>query len=112
MSLPTIKTAIPKRRYQLGEFVISVLGEIESDDPVQYRWIMAVATDKDPTPGIYITAERAKAGPWQMRLAMREGAQVLGESEAWQELGRFVADALEVVSKFLNLADEIPHRLM
>jgi hypothetical protein len=43
MSIPTITTAIPLRRYQYGEFVVTVLGDIESPDAVRYRYILAVA---------------------------------------------------------------------
>ena len=40
-----IQTAIPKRRYRIGEFTAVVLGEVESEDRADYRYIMAVVDD-------------------------------------------------------------------
>ena len=37
---PKIQRAIPKKRYQLGEFGVTVLGEIESPDIASYHYIM------------------------------------------------------------------------
>ena len=50
MSKPGIVTAIPKRRYTLGEFSLVVLGEIESNDNRDYGYIMAVVRGTDPEP--------------------------------------------------------------
>ena len=44
---PVIRTAIPKRRYQIGPYSASLLGEIESGDARAYRYILAfVASGK------------------------------------------------------------------
>ena len=59
MSKPAFKTAIPKRRYKLGEFSIVVLGEVESEDDIDYQYILAVVQGQDPEPGLYITAEKS-----------------------------------------------------
>lgn len=111
MSVPNIKTAIPARRYQYGEFMITVLQEIESDDPVNYRYIMAVATERDPAPGLFICAER-DGGGYRLRVAMADGAQILGSSPAFGDIELFVKEGLGVVGTMLNLTDEIPHQLM
>ncbi len=112
MSIPSIKTAIPLRRYQYGEFVITVLGDIQSDDPVRYRYIMAVATEADPKPGLFLSSERAGQDNFTLRVSMADGSQVLGESEALGDQESFSREALKVVSTMLNLSDEVPHRLM
>jgi hypothetical protein len=102
------------RRYRLGEFAIVVLGEIESSDAIDYQYILAVVQGQDPEPGLYITAEKsvATAGEYSMRVAMKDGAEVIGSSAEWGSLDPFVDEALGVVSRVLNLGDETPYRLM
>ena len=39
---PTIATAIPKRRFQIGDYSASLLGEVESNDRRHYRYILAL----------------------------------------------------------------------
>ncbi len=116
MNKPKIITAIPQSRYKLGGFLITVLGEIESGDGVDYRYIAAVVSEGDPEPGLYITAEREASGPGRgrmqaMRVVMRDGSQVVGSSDRWNELGLFVEDALDIVARILDLQDEEPYPL-
>ena len=114
MNRPGFKTAIPKRRYKLGEFNIVVLGEVESSDGIDYRYILAVVQGQDPEPGLYITAEKAAvpAGEYSMRVVMKDGAEVIGSSAEWGSLDQFTDEALGIASKVLNLGDETPYRLM
>jgi hypothetical protein len=114
VSKPGFKTAIPRRRYKLGEFSIVVLGEIESSDGIDYQYILAVVQGQDPEPGLYITAEKvaAPAGEYSMRIVMKDGAEVIDSSAEWGRLDPFVDEALGIVSKVLNLGDETPYRLM
>lgn len=112
MSFPTIHTAIPLRRYQYGEFVVTVLGDIESPDTVNYRYIIAVAQEGNPRPGLYLSSERAADGACDLRVSLADGSQVLETSPAFCDLDLFVKEALQVISTMLNLSDEMPHRLM
>ena len=112
MSAPNIKTAIPLQRYQYGEFLLTVLGDVESDDPVGYRYIMAVANEGDAKPGLFISAERDPGAGYLLRVSMADGSQVLGGSEMFGDLERFVKEALGVVATMLDLSDETPHQLM
>ena len=114
MSKPDFRTAIPVRRYRLGEFSIVVLDEIESRDGIDYRYILAVVQGQDPEPGLYITAEKAEApaGEYSMRIIMKDGAEVIGSSADWGSLEPFVDEALGIVSRVLNLGDETPYRMM
>lgn len=116
MSTPQIQTAMPKRRYQLGEFVVTVLGDIESGDGRDYQWIFAVATEADPQPGLFVCAERAdpderEQGRFRMRVAMAEGSRVVGYSDRWENLDPFVEEAVKVVTTMLDLGDEEPYRM-
>ncbi len=109
---PQIRTAVPKRRYQLGEYLVSVLGEIDSKDGNDYRYILAALVEGESEPGLYVTAERLRPGEYAMRVIMRDGAQVIASSDRWGDLESFAADALEAVIKILGLDDEQVRRLM
>ena len=115
MNKPGILTAIPRRRYRYGEFTVVVLGDIESSDGVDYRYIMAVVKGADPEPGLYLTAEKGRGGgqraDYTMRMLMRDGAEVIATSPDWSELDAFTRDGLEIVSEVLKLSDEVPYPL-
>jgi hypothetical protein len=113
---PVIRTAVPKRRYQLGDFSAVVLGEVESGDDNHYQYILAVLRSGDAEPGIYLTAERTRPGQGSaeglaMRLVMRDGSAVIGRSDRWAGLDEFTEDALTAVRKILGLEGEEAFRL-
>ena len=114
MNRPGFKTAIPRRRYKLGDFSIVVLGEIDSSDSIDYQYILAVVQDEEAEPGLYITAEKVvvPAGEYSMRVVMKDGAEVISSSTEWGSLDPFTDEALRIVSKVLNLGDETPYRMM
>ena len=112
---PAIRTAIPKRRYRLGEFTLTVLGDVESSDGIDYQYIMAVIQGQDPEPGMYITAERPDtpgSRELSMRLVMRDGAEIIGSSQQWVSLDMFTGEAIGIVTRILNLSDETPYQLL
>jgi len=116
MDKPGINTAIPKRRYRLGEFSLVVLGEIDSADGIDYGYILAAVREGEAEPGLYITAQSDPQQPTQnslsMRVIMRDGSEVIGMSNRWGDLELFTSDALDIVIKILDLADEQPFRLL
>jgi hypothetical protein len=117
MNKPGIVTAVPRRRFKYGEFGVVILGDVESNDDKNYRYIMAVIKGTDPEPGIYITAEQDHAAgqggaDYTMRIVMRDGAEVIGSSSDWHNLDAFANEALGIVGQLLNLGDEEPYRLM
>jgi len=94
-----------------------VLGEVDSPDATDYRYILATVVEGGSEPGLYITSERAPAerraeGSHIMRVIMRDGAQVIGASDRWAELGSFTEDALSAAVRILNLGDEQIRQLM
>ena len=107
MDRPSIKTAIPQRRYQYGEYQITVLGEIESPDPPNYRYILAAVKEGEAQPVVYVTCERARRGDYdyRVRLIMEGLTDVMGESDDFGSLDTFCEFALQVVSRALNLGD-------
>ena len=112
VSKPAIATAIPLRRYKYGEFTLTVLGDVESPDEIDYRYILAVVRGDDPEPGLYITAEQGAGESMAMRIMMRDGDVVIGQSDQWRELDGFVDESIKIVSQVLSLSDETPYQLM
>ncbi len=114
---PKIDTAIPQRRYQLGAYTVVILGDIASSDGKDYRYVAAVVREGDPEPGMYLCAERPAGqrpadGAYDMRVIMRDGVQVIGNSNRWAGVEEFSTDALGLAASILDLQDEQPYRLM
>jgi hypothetical protein len=109
---PDILRALPQRRYKFGEFTVVVLGDIETRDAVDYRYILAVVRDGDPEPGIYLCCERGSNGVYQMRLMMQDGAEVLADDPRFADIEAFTLSGLDVLRQILNLGDEEAYRLL
>jgi hypothetical protein len=113
MALPVIKTAIPKRRYQFGEFSLVVLGEIESGDGISYQFLVSIIPEGKNAPELFISAEKCppnqrEAGIYQMRVLAEQASKTIKQSDRWQDLDEFMQDALALASELLNLSDERP----
>ncbi len=94
-----------------------ILGDIETSDPVNYQFILATVVEGQSEPGLYITAERnlpdqGQQADYDMRLVMRDGAQLIGTSARWEDLEMFATEALDIVVKVLNLEDEEIKKIM
>ena len=114
---PDIKRAIPKRRYSLGEFIVVVLGEIESGDAADYRWILAVVREGESEPGMYLTCEAApqsmrEEGRFALRLILPDGAEIIGVGDEWGELDAFADEGIRIVKSLLDLGDQEAWRLL
>jgi hypothetical protein len=112
VSKPSIATAIPLRRYKYGEFTLTVLGDIDSRDEINYRYILAVVQGDNPEPGLYVTAEQGAGNEMAMRVMMRDGDEVIARSDRWRDVDVFVDEAINIVSRVLSLSDETPYQLM
>ncbi len=108
---PDIKRAIPQRRYKYGEFEVVLLGDIESGDDKDYRYIIAVVREGESAPGMYVTCERGLADSCPVRLIMRDGVQLLAEDVRLRDPDVFCDTGLDVICQVLNLSDEEPYRL-
>ncbi|MHB8698752.1 MAG: hypothetical protein ACYC9J_12115 [Sulfuricaulis sp.] len=116
MEMPKIQTAIPQRRYQVGEYSGVVLGEIESSDAVKYHYILALVREGESKPGFYVTAEknprrRAHEGTFRLRVITQGLDEEIESSDRWADLDAFCEAALAVAGKVLGLTDEQPVRL-
>lgn len=116
MPVPKILTAVPKRRYQFGPYEAVVLGEIESPDPVRYRFILALVRVGQPKPSLYVTAEAEPArghreATSRLRVVREEGGEEFVSQEEIHNVDEFAAAALAAAGQVLGLAGVVPVRL-
>ena len=113
---PVIRTAIPQRRYRLGEFNVTLLGEVESGDGIDYRYILAFVEEGRTQPSLYLCSERnppGARGDGSHRLRLVNGAmsEVLGSDDAWRDVDVFVEKGLRIGASTLALQSEQPVQL-
>lgn len=114
---PQIKTAIPKRRYQLGNHVAALLGEIESGDAQAYRYIMAFVPEGQREPVFYVCAEHSPPaeradGAYRLRVVGELIADVVDTGDRWGEIDQFADQALQLGRQALGLQQATLNRLM
>ena len=114
---PEIRTAIPKHRYQIGDYAASVLGEIESGDGRVYRYILAFIAFGQKEPELYVCAEQTPpserdAGAYRLRVVSEAISEVLDTDDRWGDLDAFSAQALKIGTQTLGLQREQVVRLM
>jgi hypothetical protein len=114
---PNIGTAIPKRRYQVGDYSAAVLGEVESSDPRQYRYILAMVPMGQRNPTLYITCEvtpprDSAQGGYRLRLITEAMSEVMDTADRWGDLDSFAEQALKLASQALGLQREQVVRLL
>ena len=111
MDAPKIQTAIPQRRYQLGEYQAVLLGEVESGDGRRYQYILALVRGGESAPRCFVTAERAPRerraeGSHVLRLVTEAFVEELGASDAWRDLDAFADEALTLAARTLGIEAE------
>jgi hypothetical protein len=116
MQAPSITTAIPRQRYQLGNYQVVALADIESHDARRYHYILAVVRDGEAKPCLYLTAEknpRAKRaeGSHCLRIISEPLTDELGSSDRWADLEAFTQEGLRLAAQVLGIGDETPYRL-
>jgi hypothetical protein len=113
MNRPAIQTAIPLRRYQLGDFNVSVLGDVQSGDGVDYRYIFAMVADGHSEPDLYVLSIRQPGSQdYLLKLVAPELERELDISPAWRDLDHFCEQSISLAQQALGLMDESAHRLM
>lgn len=114
MPHPVIKTAFPKRRYKFGEYTVTLLTDISSDDEITYRYLAAVVKDGYSKPEVYITCEAISAGlPTQFRIRVLgiNEEHVIAEGTEWKQEQAFCDFALQGIQQMFGLDDEQPMQL-
>ena len=113
---PRIRTALPQRRYHFGDYVVSVLGEIESGDDHDYQFVAAFVREGESQPRLFVVSERQPTGRQQGSHALRVINAAMDEvmeiDNRWARLGDFTDQALQIGSQLLGLEQETPFQLM
>ncbi len=114
MNSPRFTTAIPKRRYQIGDFSAVVLGEVQSADDITYRYIFAMVQDGSSDPSFYVLSiHRPSAdGEYLLKVIAPNMERELDTSDAWRDLDIFTEQAISLAQQVMGLKDEAAHRLM
>ncbi|MGD2081488.1 MAG: hypothetical protein PVF91_00885 [Chromatiales bacterium] len=114
--LPVIRTAIPKRRYQVGDYGVTVLGDIDGGDGREYRFIMAFVEQGKREPGLFVCSERNRGTPadgtHSLRVVNSAMSEVLESADRWADLDAFCEQGLEIGRRALGLGSEEAMRLM
>ena len=116
-SFPKIARAIPQRRYQCGDYAVTVLGEVESSDGRDYEFVAAFVREGEARPQLYIVSERLPPGQRDqgshaVRLINSAMDEVMDTDGRWGRLGDFVDQALQMGAQVLGLEQETPYPLM
>ncbi|MGQ9659128.1 MAG: hypothetical protein ACUVQI_03135 [Thermochromatium sp.] len=107
---PLIKTAIPKRRYQVGHYIATLLDEIESGDDHPYHYILAFVAQGQAEPQLYVCSERTPSGEqsggaYRLRVISAFMTETLDSDDGWGELDRFAEQALRIGIQMLGLPE-------
>ncbi len=109
MSLPNILTALPKRRYQYGEYAVTLLSDISSTDATSYLYLIAVIRDGYDKPEVYITCEPQKSNnTYSVRVISEHEEHIISEDPQWKNEQKFCDFALQGIKQMFNLSDEDP----
>ena len=111
MACPNIQSAIPRRRYQFGEFIVTLLSNISSADSSSYLYIAAVLREGNPAPEVYITCEPDQTGNasgYRIRVLSADQEHLISQHSQWKDEQRFCDFALQGVKQMFDLSDETP----
>lgn len=114
--IPKILTAIPQRRYQYGDYGVSVLGEIESGDARKYQFVAAFVKEGESQPRLFVVSEllppgQREKGSHGLRVVNSAMDEVLDIDSRWSRIGDFVDQALETGAQMLGLEQETPYQI-
>jgi len=114
---PVIKTAIPKRRYQIGDFSASLLGEVETGDGRNYRYILAFVQMGHAQPSLYVCSEHAPPaqaddGRYGLRVINEVMSEVVDTADRWGDLDAFAEKGIQLGVQALGLRQEQVLRIM
>ncbi|MCP5141785.1 MAG: hypothetical protein H6980_05470 [Gammaproteobacteria bacterium] len=112
MSLPRIRTAMPKRRYSVSDIEFSLLGDIESGDDRTYHYLFAAVPMGAAKPLLFLSCEALPEGGFGMYAYTEFEARPVGAKDDWNDPDVFATDALMVADKLLKLDGQEAVRLL
>jgi hypothetical protein len=115
-SFPRIKTAIPQRRYQYGDYSVTVLGEVESGDGHDYRFVAAFVKEGETLPQLFVVSEKLSSeqsatGGYALRVITKVMDEIMDVNDRWRNLDDYVEQTLRLGAQMLGLEQEIPYQL-
>ena len=115
-AFPKILTAIPQRRYQYGDYGVTILGDVESGDYHTYRYVAAFVREGERQPQLFIVAEilppgKREQGSHALRVINVAMDEVLDVDERWARVSDFVDQALRTGAQMLGLEQEQPYQV-
>lgn len=116
-NFPKINRAIPRKRFQVGEYSVTVLGEVESPDIASYQFIMAFVADGKQEPALYITSEKTPPkdrheGSHRLRVINSAMSEIMDTADHWKDIDTFTPEAMKLGMQILGLSGEQPSQLM
>ncbi len=111
MTFPSIQSALPKRRYQYGEFSVTLLSDIISSDTYNYLYIVAVLREGHTKPEVYITCEPCTSNntnTYRVRVISEQEEHNISVDPQWQNEQNFCDFAMQGIKQMFNLSDEDP----
>ena len=113
---PVIRTALPLRRYQFGDYAVTVLGDIDSGDGRDYQFIAAYAKEGESQPQLFITSEalppgERSGGSHALRVVSSVMDEIMDVDNRWRRPGDFTDQMLQMGAQILGLEQETPYPL-
>ncbi|MDJ0738690.1 MAG: hypothetical protein QNJ91_03175 [Gammaproteobacteria bacterium] len=113
---PKIRTAIPQRRYQYGDYGVTLLGDIDSADGGDYQFIAAFVREGEARPALFIVSERTPPadrglGSHRLRVVNNAMDEIMDVDARWGRLDDFTDQALQMGAQLLGLEQETAYPL-
>ncbi len=108
MAIPHIQSALPKKRYQYGEFIVTFLTDVVSHDGVHYIYLVAVMSEGKNNPQVYITYEKTTQNSYQTRVVSEQDEHIIDTQQDRMIESAFCDFALAGIQQMFGLTDEIP----
>ena len=108
MAIPHIQSALPKKRYKYGEFIVTLLTDVVSHDNVQYMYLVAVLSEGENNPQVYITYEQTTQNSYQTRVVSAQDEHIIASQQARMTESAFCEFALADIEQMFGLSDETP----
>lgn len=109
---PQFLTAIPKRRYRIGEFEAVVLGDIEVKDGKHYIYVFALVREGGNEPCLYVVLERQQTQDYRIFVVAEEQSKQFETSNELANIEMFTEVAIDAAVRLFKLNDEEPYRVM
>jgi len=115
-NFPVIRTAIPLRRYQYGDFSVALLVDIASADRRDYEFIAAFVKEGESQPRLFVVSERLPAGErdrgsHRLRVVTSMIDEIMDVDDRWRRADDFGAQMLQLGCQILGLEQETPYPL-